>query len=412
MKVINNGFILVLIRVIQFGFPLLIYPYFISLFGLDKFGELSFWLSISYFFGTLVSLNMESHASQQIYEFKNQELLLKRSISIPLIIRLTVFIISLIGWFVFSVIYSSDFYFFILVFFSCYPLISIGLQPNFYFLAMGDYALSLKSMIFEKCMFLILIYFIIKDGDAYYLLPLCYFISNLISISLVYFNIIIKNDLDIASYLTMDNSVIFKKYMIISTRLLVGKFTQIHTSLSKSIIGMLFNYEMVAIYDIAEKIVNATKVPLVIVFQATYSKISMNGANTIKLFLVLLSMSFMAYLGLSNIADFLLNYFLSGTVSNRDITSFSLSTLSLIIFSVPFMQTFGAAYIVKNVGANIYANIMIVSNCISMLSLGVICFLGVTFPIYIYWVVFAEFLFALLCTIFVYYQVCWSKGCD
>ncbi|HBN6202653.1 oligosaccharide flippase family protein [Vibrio parahaemolyticus] len=390
----KNSFILVLIRAIQYGFPLLIYPYFLSLFGLKKFGELSFWLSVTYFIGTLVSLNMESHASQMLFKSSGVELERKKTIAIPLIIRLLVFFLSVAGWLSFSLFYASSYEHMLLIMFSCYPLLSIGLQPNFYFMALGDYLLSLKTIVIEKIIFLLLVFSIITSDELYYLVPMCYFMGYLVSFLFLYRYIMSSNKIKLFDYIKPDYFGMFRSYTKISLKLLLGKMTQVHTSLSKFLVGIIFNYELVAIYDVIEKVVNALKVPLVILFQATYSRLKMSKKETEKLFIGLVVCSIITYSIALYMDEYILTYFLKGNVESA-LCAYKI--MLLVVLSVPFMQAYGAGYIVKVKGADIYANIMIVSNLISMTVLLLLYFSSIDFNKYVMWVVFAEFIFAMLC---------------
>lgn len=399
---IKNSFILVVIRTIQYGFPLLIYPYFLSLFGLEKFGELSFWLSITYFIGTLVSLNMESHASKMLFKSSGNELERKKTIAIPIIIRLAMFFLSVVGWLIFSLLYANSYEHMLLIMFSCYPLLSIGLQPNFYFMALGDYFLSLKTIVIEKTIFLLLIFFIVTSDKLYYLVPICYFMAYLISFIFLYRYIINSNEIKIFHYIRSDYFDIFRSYTKVSLKLFLGKLTQIHTSLSKFLVGMIFNYELVAIYDVIEKILNAMKVPLIILFQATYSRLKMSKGETGKLFFGLVICSIIIYSTALYLDEFILSYFLK---TNVETALYSYKIMLLVVLSVPFMQAYGAGYIVKVKGADIYANIMIMSNLVTITVLILLYLTGLNFNKYVMWVVFAEYLFAMSCLcLFVIYN--------
>ncbi|WP_146067536.1 hypothetical protein, partial [Vibrio jasicida] len=170
--------------------------------------------------------------------------------------------------------------------------------------------------------------------------------------------------------------------------------TQVHTSLSKFLVGMIFNYELVAIYDVIEKVVNALKVPLVILFQATYSRLKMSKRETGKLFISLVICSIVTYSIAFHMDEFILTYFLKSNVESA-LSAYKI--MLLVVLSVPFMQAYGAGYIVKVKGADIYANIMIVSNLISIAVLVSLYLNGIDFNKYVMWVVFAEFIFAMLC---------------
>lgn len=384
---------LLMIRITQYGVPLLLLPILIHRVGLEGMGELAFWNSICIFISLVVGMNMDTFACGQIFKNKQKKSNVDIYIQVPLLIKLSFSFVFFVFWLVFSVAFIERDRF-LLVLFSFYAGISPLMFFNFYYVATSDFSTSLWSVILEKFIPSIFIYVFVTSADESYLIPIFYFLFALIAII---FNLNRSGFWKVRSYANrkLRLKILVFKYFKSSLVLLLGKVTQFYTSFSKFIFGYFVGFESVAIYDVLEKVVNVAKVPLIMIAQLFFSKKESGYLEVFKLFLIQLSLSIAFVAGIYFYSTNILRYFFSESyLVNYDSL---LNVLSLVLLSVPVVQVLGFNFVAKYLSGDVYGRILLCSNILSAITL---CFLFlfdlISFYNLLLWIVGSEFIFAFL----------------
>jgi O-antigen/teichoic acid export membrane protein len=121
----------------------------------------------------------------------------------------------------------------------------------------------------SRCIFLILIFVLIKEESDYLLVPIINGIGSLFS-GLMGMIIIFKKD-KIKFFIPKISVLIY--YFKESLPIFVSNLSQLYIKMNKIIIGAFIGLDSVAYYDVAEKITNLMKTPISLISQTVFPKI-------------------------------------------------------------------------------------------------------------------------------------------
>jgi PST family polysaccharide transporter len=262
---------------------LVTYPYLIRVLGKDTYGIIVYSQAIISYFIIFINFGFDFSATLQISVNRDQKDKLTEIISSTFIIKLFIFLCSLmILLFIFKYIpYSKDYatLIYITFFLSLYNVFF----PVWYFQGiekMGYITIfSLSSRIF----FLIMIFVFVKSPEDYLLVPIINGLGSIpICISSLYL-IVIKHKIPLKLQ-SLNNLIYYIRdsYLIFISNL----SSTIYLASNKVIVGSFLGLTEVAYYDLAEKIINIAKLPQVILTSALFPKIGKekNSAFVLKMF--------------------------------------------------------------------------------------------------------------------------------
>jgi PST family polysaccharide transporter len=395
-KLSNKIIKLFCIRFNQIAVPLLIYPYTISVVGLESFGVISFWLGLSAFFAKIISLNMDSFSLRVVSRSLGNQYELKKSIIMPLFIKgfISLFFIPIYIIFAFNYVTSNEQ--FVVALFCLYPILQAVFNFNHYFVATGKFNIWVFISFFSNVFLLLGVFTLVNKPEDYTIYPIVYFLSVLLPIPVI-FKVMKLNVFKFNFSILLRSS---KEYISVSKWLVTGKLLQLHMNAAKPIIGFLFGYTAVAIYDISEKIVNISKIPFSIISDSLFSEQMKKGHAFLRVSFISIFISFLIYSLLYFFGEYALLYLMGNQYTIESFTI--LKILSLILFITPLSLLFGVNFVVKFAEQTLYGKFLLSSSVISVTVLGLLfftCDFGLkTFS---FWVVFCEFILFFHC--FVYF---------
>ena len=399
---------LLLTRVTQLGFPLILYPFLVKVLGVDKLGEIVFWHSVTAFLGVVASLNMETFAARVLVTNPEDH----GALAAPVIIKGVIALIVITFWVLFATFYSETRAEWVVMVASVHAILLTTLTPNFYFISKSDFALQFIAIFFEKALNLIFILLFVTR-DKYYYVPVIYLFSVMMSCFLSLYVIKVRHKLDISEISYKDLNV--KSYLSVSMFFLVGKLTQLHTNLAKFFVGVFFDFSAVTLFDVCEKIINMAKIPFTMISQIAFSRLSGRLFELGILFIMMFSISFLFYFSLNYYGGFLFSFFIGG---ESQLMINLLGSMSVIILFMPFLLVIGVNYLARFCNKKIYPSIQMLSNLISILMLCLFSYffyrkseLGLDLITFSYWVVLSEGVFSFFCFfVFIFVIVKGHKG--
>ena len=181
-KVLFNNFLsLTSLQFINFILPLLTLPYLVRVLGVEKFGLVSFALSIVMYLDVLVSFGFELSATQQISVSRNNLREVGKIFSNVIAAKLLLLLFSALILFclVFSIRSLEENAF---LYFATFGIvISNFLMPTWLFQGMEDMKYITIISFISKAIFTILMFIIIKDSSDYIYVPILTTIGTFIS---------------------------------------------------------------------------------------------------------------------------------------------------------------------------------------------------------------------------------------
>lgn len=272
--VIENFSFLSILQVINLIIFFLITPFLFRILGKTQYGLVVFAQNITTYFSILINYGFNATATRDISI--NRENPKERS----MIVSSTIVLKFL--FFGFSLMLMTIFVMFI-PFFKSHPLLfyfsmlyclSEALFPIWYFQGIEKMKFITYINVVVRTISALSIFFIISDSSEYYLVPLVLgsgsLAGALIGLIIVFFYY--------GNYFILQNSGTLKRLILINFPLFISNVSsQIYVNANKLFIGSFMGMQQLAIYDIADRIVNLIKVPLSIIGQVLFPKVARDG---------------------------------------------------------------------------------------------------------------------------------------
>lgn len=383
----------------QLVVPLIVYPLCISSVGLENFGFVAFWTGINAFLAKLIGLNMDSYSSRVVRKAESYQKLFY-AICIPVIIKVTLLIIALPLSLFFTYFYVEELDLVTTALLCIYPLLAAAFSINHFVIGTGKFEYLAISSFFEKLIVLVVILFFLNDETDLLFIPLAYVLGTASSLFITWF--LVKKY--IVKIRVKNIVVLFKRYILVARWLVIGKLFQLHMNAAKVLVGIFFDYKAVAIFDIAEKLVNISKIPLSILADFLFSNKTTDYKYFIKLLAFKLFVGFSMFLILNIFGDLFIIYFVKNEYVNEMFTI--LKYMSYILLATPFIMVFGSNYIVKFLDVETYGKLLTLSNVFSIFNLFLWwIFFSNSLEFFALWVVSCEVVFAMFCSIYFFKEV-------
>jgi polysaccharide biosynthesis protein len=290
-KVIENFSYLSLIQVFNLVLPLVIYPYLIRVLGKDLYGTVIFAQTIATYFSIFINFGFNISGAKEIAI--NREDLEKTSeiFSSILTIKSIFWIISILVL-IFSLLLlqvgSEDIILYIFSFLIC---INDVLFPQWFFQGIEKMKYNTIINLVIKVLFIILILFFVQTKEQYLLVPLLNGIGGIVGGGISLY-IVLKKE-QVSFYIPKLS--ILKKYLKDSFPLFASDaIISVKDRFNYIFLGAFLGMDKVAIYDIGIKILALVMIPISIINNALYPKMSIEKNKT--LLKKLMTYSFIFYL--------------------------------------------------------------------------------------------------------------------
>lgn len=308
-KIIENFSYLTFFQIFTLLSPIIVYPYIIKIVGLELYGVVIFAQAIIAYFSLVINFGFGTSGPRDVAISKDNHELLSEYVSSIYIIKTLLWIICFGIYAV--VIFTIDFFkgHLILYFLTFFVTIGDLLFPVWFFQGIEKMKYITYINIFVKSLFIIAIFIFIKEESDYIYIPLLNsigaFLSGLISIFIIFKK-------EGVSFIFVSKDILIKQIKESSTLFISTISIQLYMNLNKIIVGTFLGMKEVAIYDLGEKITSILKIPILMISQAVFPKISREKSITFinKSMFFILGFVFFIYLVLFFSSDWIVLYFL------------------------------------------------------------------------------------------------------
>ena len=269
--VLANFSYLSILQVFTILFPLLTYPYLLRVIGLELYGVIIFAQSIIIYISLVINFGFNMSSAKEVAIHKEDKEKLSRIISTTYISKFILWVICGVGYLV--VITTFDFFreYYWVYFLSYLLTFNELLLPTWFFQGIEKMKYITIVNVSSRLVFVAAIFLFVREKSDYLYVPLLNGIGAIVA-GLLALYIVFKKE-----------GVRFRLSSIYGIRedykrsfpLFVSSVsTQIYVNVNKLVVGSCLGMSEVAIYDIGEKVLHLMKLPIQMVAQATFPKIS------------------------------------------------------------------------------------------------------------------------------------------
>lgn len=338
-KIINNFLSLSSLQLINYIFPLITFPYIISIIGIEKFGLLALATATVNYFGPIIDFGFNISATRDISKFRHNTKILSFIFSKILLIKIYLFLISFIV-FTLLVYNINIFYEYKEVYFiTFFVLLGTTLMPLWFFMGVEDMKYLAIFNFVSKLLFLCLLFILVQKQEDYWIIPLLLGIGNII-VAIISLKLIKDKYRLNFLYIPINKLIkeIFQKYHIF----IVHYVPILYGNIIYTFLGVFTNNTTIGLFAIAEKIMMIGNSFIYMISSSFYPSIVKNLSKLEGLKVIILTSGFILSIA---------TYFFSNTISNFLVNDFS-SVNSIKIISISFIFTsiyalYGLTYLVS-----------------------------------------------------------------
>ncbi|MCT8249414.1 oligosaccharide flippase family protein [Proteus faecis] len=329
LQTVKNITYLSLIQFLTIILPFITYPYFIKTLGFSNYGKVIFYQTIITYISMIINYGFNFSGVRAITTAK--------TVSEESEIITSIYLIKFIIFLLILIIISLLFFFIknidvLLLLASLSLVFNELLFPQWYFQAKEKLKIITILTFAVRFLSLVLMFILITEKNDYYLVPLLNGIGFFI-IGVISFFLILKD----GTKLKLPNfNLIFNLFKESTHYFLTSLIISIKNKTDLIIIGIFINKEMVVAYDLALKIHNMSLMPINIINNAVFSKMSKqrNKKFLIQLSIFTFLISLIGIALVINILPFIVNILSDGQKSQLVIKLATILILSLPFFSI------------------------------------------------------------------------------
>lgn len=272
----NFGY-LVILSFANFILPFLSFPYLVRTVGVEKFGLLSFSISIISYFVMITDYSFNLAATREIAMNIGNIKKIREIVSSVYTIKLGLTIISfIILCFLIGIIPKLHEYWFIHLF-TFGTVVGQMLFPVWFFQGMEKMKLISVLNVCSKLLFTLCIFIFVKKSEDYVLVPI-FSSLGIILVGFISVLILVKN-YKIQFY--FPSTKILKAYLKDGWHLFLSNISvTLYTSTTTAILGFFTNNTLVGYYSVAEKIISALKGMISPISQTLFPYLSKKSTKT------------------------------------------------------------------------------------------------------------------------------------
>lgn len=395
--ILANFSYLTILQIFTLLFPLITYPYLLRVVGLELYGIVIYAQTIVTYISLIINFGFNITGAKEIASNRDNPALLSEIVSS---IYLNKFIIWLVCLIVYVGAISIIPFFkqhFIIYFFSFFLTLNELLFPIWFFQGIEKMKYITYINISVRLFFVLAIFIVVRQQADYVYIPLLNAIGALLG-GLTASYVVFKRERIRFSIIEKAKLLYYFKDSLPLFISIIS--TQLYANINKLIIGSFLGMSEVTIYDLGEKITTLMKIPIGMISQATFPKISREKSIAFvnKVMYGVVGISVLGYIILFVITKWIIEFF-TGNVIDDAITIVRILGISAIISSANYFM--GGNRLVPFGHKKTYMKVM-VNNCLFFL--GIIALLWVINAITLYTITFAAIAVELFCTISLIYQ--------
>ncbi|WP_024769811.1 flippase [Aquimarina macrocephali] len=268
---LKNFSYLGLLQIFNLAVPLLTYPYLIRVLGEETYGLVIFAQAVIAYLVILVSFGFNKTATREVSIHRNDKEKLSEIISSVFIIKGLIFIASFLFLYIILHFIPSSRNQEILFYLSLWLCFFEWIFPLWYFQGIEQMKFITVITLISRLVFLALIFILIKEKKDYLYLPI---INGLGALAAGFVSLYIVFSRHKVKFKFQNKTTLFF-YAKESLAILTSDISiTLYVSTNKVLVGTFLGMNEVAYYDLAEKLLNLIRLPILILGQALFPKVS------------------------------------------------------------------------------------------------------------------------------------------
>ena len=269
--VLANFSYLSLLQVFTILFPLLTYPYLLRVIGLELYGVIIFAQTIINYVSLVINFGFNMSGARDVAVYKEDKVRLSRIVSSTYLCKFILWIVCLIVYLsVISIVpFFRDYYWVYLLSF----LLTLNelLLAIWFFQGIEKMKYITIVNLSARLLFVAAIFLFVREREDYLLVPFLNGIGAILAGGLSLYIVLGKENINLSVIPVKDLKSAYKE----SFPLFVSSLsTQIYVNVNKLVIGSFLGMSEVSIYDMADKVLHLMKLPISMMAQAVFPKIS------------------------------------------------------------------------------------------------------------------------------------------
>jgi PST family polysaccharide transporter len=269
--ILTNFSYLSILQVFTILCPLITYPYLLRVIGTELYGSVIFAQTIIAYISLIINFGFNISATKSIAVHKEDRQILSEIVSSVYTSKFILWLICLAAYLTLISIVPFFRKHFLLYFFSFFVSINELLFPVWFFQGIEKMKYTTFINITIRSLFVIAVFVIIKSRSDYLYVPLLNSIGAMIAGVISAYIVFRKEHI---RFLLLPVEKIYQHFRE-SIPLFVSIISvQVYVNLNKLIVGTFIGMSEVATYDLGEKIATTMKIPIHVINQVVFPKIS------------------------------------------------------------------------------------------------------------------------------------------
>ena len=269
--VLANFSYLSILQVFTILFPLLTYPYLLRVIGLELYGVIVFAQAIINYVSLVINFGFNMSGARKVAVYKEDKVLLSRIVSSTYLCKLILWLICLVVYLlIISLVpFFKDYYWvYVLSFLLTFNEL---LLPIWFFQGIEKMKYITIVNLSARLLFVVAIFLFVREREDYLIVPLLNGFGAILAGCLSLYIVLGKERIKLSVIPMRELRSAYQE----SFPLFVSSLsTQIYVNVNKLVIGAFLGMSEVSIYDMADKVLHLMKLPISMMAQAVFPKIS------------------------------------------------------------------------------------------------------------------------------------------
>lgn len=361
--VLVNFSYLSILQIFTIVFPLLTYPYLLRIIGLELYGVLVFAQAIISYVSLVINFGFNMSGARSVAVYKGDKERLSQIVS-------SIYLCKFILWFICLIVYLSVI--------SIFPFFK-----NYYWVYVLSFLLTFNELLLpiwffqgiermkyitivnlsSRLLFVVAIFLFVYDHEDFLLVPLLNGIGAILAGCLSFYIVLGKEKINLSLIPMKELISAYKESLSLFVSLLS---TQIYVNVNKLVIGSFLGMSEVSIYDMAEKVSLLIKLPVSMMGQAVFPKISRerNVCFVNRVMFLVAGIVSLAYVVLFVYSGWIVYLF---TGEYIEVASLIIRLLGVSAILVSFNNFLGGNRLIPFGYSSVYMRVM-VANCLFFLA--------------------------------------------
>ena len=360
--VLANFSYLSILQVFTILFPLLTYPYLLRVIGLELYGVIVFAQTIVNYVSLVINFGFNMSGARNVAVYKDDKTRLSNIVSSTYLCKLILWVICLVVYLsVISIVpfFEDHYWVYALSFLLTFNEL---LLPIWFFQGIEKMKYITIVNLSARLLFVVAIFLFVHEREDYLIVPLLNGIGAMLAGCLSLYIVLGKERIRLSVIPIRKLKSAYRE----SFPLFISNLsTQIYVNVNKLVIGSFLGMSEVSIYDMADKVLHLMKLPISMMAQAVFPKISRerNILFVNRVMFLVVGIVLLAYICVFIGSDQIV-YFFTGKYMRE--ASIIMRLLGISAILVSFNTFIGGNRLVPMGYSSVYMKVM-VGNCLFFL---------------------------------------------